>query len=258
MNGETPAHGRGLADAHDVGADSTAHERHGGRFANVTVQGMRRLTLRRLGLFDMSYAVGRYFDQHGSFKRLNGLPVGAVVDASRLPDVLELAGVTEKTWENNVSSWVRLRMAHRCRPGVVALFMEPLDGAGAICPKCHRPLERAASLPAPGSVSPALREDSSRLAGESEHESLVASNAERTVVGTAAVPKAVGSQLREDPSQEGSSEIARRIEREREFGLADRDIAALLNGESIQPPAGFFGWTGYAVRVVLGEAARAA
>ena len=97
----------------------------------MTVQGMRRLGVRKLGLYDMSYAAGRYYDQHGSFKRLNGLPVGSVVDASRLPDVLSLAGVSEKTWENNVSSWVRLRMAHRCRPGIVALFVEPLDGTYA-------------------------------------------------------------------------------------------------------------------------------
>ena len=115
----------------EVESKSSAEERHGGRFANVTVQGMRRLGVRKLGLYDMSYAAGRYYDQHGSFMRLNGLPVGSVVDASRLPDVLSLAGVCEKTWENNVSSWVRLRMAHRCRPGIVALFVEPLDGTYA-------------------------------------------------------------------------------------------------------------------------------
>jgi hypothetical protein len=49
-------------------------------------------------------------------------------------------------------------------------FVEPLDGAYAVCSKCRRPLDRAATLPALGTDSPVLREDSSSLSGESEHE----------------------------------------------------------------------------------------
>jgi hypothetical protein len=265
MTHESPALGRASADAHDVAGNSTPVERHGGRFANVTVEGMRRLTVRRLRLFDMGFAAGRYFDAYGSFRRLNGLPVGSVVDSARLPDVLELAGVSEKTWENNVSSWVPLRMAHRCKPRTVALFVSPLDGAEAICPRCHRALERASSLPNRGSDSPALREESSRLAGESEHESPVASNAERTVVGTVAVE----SQVPEVPSQKGSSEIdalAREdpalelIANERARDHSDHEIAALLNVDpaAFLPPIGFERWTGHAVRVFMGEASHAA
>ena len=42
--------------------------------------------------------------------------------------------------------------------------------------------------------------------------------------------------------------------------LTDRDIAALLNGgsDTFAPPAGFARRTGYAVRVVMGEAINAA
>jgi hypothetical protein len=196
---DDPAQGRAPADALNVVDQLTASGRHGGRFANVTVNGMRRLGLHGTGLFGMGFACGRYFDEQGSFKRLNGLPVGAVVDPSRLPDVLALAGVSEKTWENNVSTWIRIRMAHRCKPGFVALFADPRDGAQATCPKCSKPL---AAVPSAGSASPVSREESSRLPGESEHESLVASNAERTVVETAAVPSAVGVQVQEVPPQE--------------------------------------------------------
>ena len=208
MNHESRPNQAAIADSRsEVESKSTAQERHGGRFSNVTVQGMRRLPAGSFRLFAFGSAGGRYYDDLG-FKRVSGLPTGTVVDSSRLPDVLELAGVSEKTWENNVSSWVRLRMAHRCRPGSVALFAEPRDGAEALCSRCQRPLDRAVSLPAPGNVSPVSREESSRLPGESEHESLVASKAEKTVVGTAAVEAVESSKRLEDSSEEGSSEIA--------------------------------------------------
>jgi hypothetical protein len=55
--------------------------------------------------------------------------------------------------------------------------------------------------------------------------------------------------------ERGFSDIAARIRYERNLGLADRDIAALLNQSApFPPPDGFVHWTGYAVRVVMGEA----
>ncbi|HEX5937154.1 MAG TPA: hypothetical protein VFZ75_05620 [Actinomycetota bacterium] len=230
----------------------------------MTIEGMRRLTLARVGLFDMSFAAGRYFDRQGSYKRLNGLPVGSVVDRSRLPDVLELAGVSEKTWENNASTWVRLRMAHRCKPGRVALFAEPQDGALASCPKCHRPLDRGSVLPAPGRWSPGSGEESSRLPGESEHEPLIASNAERTVAGSASsVPEFTlvdhldsGLSLHNQGCKR--SEIAALILRFRSERWEDLAIAGELNRTGTPPPDGFVRWTGYAVRVVMGKVTHAA
>jgi hypothetical protein len=228
-----PAWGASADSRSEVESKSSAEERHAGRFANVTLKGMKRLPPGSFRLFDIGFAVGRYFDENGQFKRLGRLPLGSVVDPSRLPDVLEIAGVAEKTWENAVSSWVRLRMAHRCRPRVVALFVEPRDGLSAACLRCGAALHRGdESLPAPGNDSPGSREESSRLQGEFEHESLVASKVERDVAaGTEPVPRALESSV-PVASQEGSSEVAAHVALKRagvQIGepMSDEEIRAL-------------------------------
>ena len=130
----------------------------------------------------------------------------------------ETPPVSAKRWENAVTEWVQVRMAHRCRRGVVILFVEPRDGLDARCVRCGESLRRGAVLPSDGSASPAVREGSSRSTGGIEHGSLVARRVEERVgsevptedVGEKQSPKGTISEIA-PPSEDEAIANAERI-----------------------------------------------
>jgi hypothetical protein len=80
--------------------------------------------------------------------------VGIELKPRQRDAVLERLGISPKTSANAVTSWIALRLAHRCSRAVVCLFTTPLKGDAAICPGCRASLatssERGVGLPHSG------------------------------------------------------------------------------------------------------------
>lgn len=236
------------------------------RYSSVTMEG--KLAVRGPGYeaFDLATTIGKMMAPGGTFRML--LPgeaaIGVVVRLSHRDRVLELAGITTRAWRSHVWKWEHVRMAHRCAGsgrGDVTLFFHPQmrcpvpDCVAALPPERK---ERSASERKQRSVQV---EAAFRIGGSSvPRDVLNTGESTRDEQGDASVrmqPLDVASVQRQP--QESRSEVAARIRRERDLGLADRDIAALLNqSEAFTPPDGFVCWTGYAVRVSIGEATYAA
>jgi hypothetical protein len=227
------------------------------RISGVTIEG--KLAVRGPGYepFDFAATLGKGMAPGGTFRTLlpGEVAICVVVPPSTRDRVLELAGITPRAWRSYVRKWEDDCMAHRCAHlgrGSVTLFYYP----HAVC-----------SVPACGEFLPPERkqravqvEAAFRMNGSSVPRNVLnTGDASRDEQGDAPllVPRVEGPRV-SDASQ-GSFDIAARIVRERELGLADQDIAALLNqSEAFTPPAGFVRWTGYAVRVSMGEATHAA
>ena len=265
MNGESPAPGRASADAHDVGGDSTATggqdvevltAKQRTRISGVTIEG--KLAVRGPGYepFDFATTIGKGMAPGGTFRTLlpGEVAICVVVKPSHRDKVLELTGITARAWRSYVSKWEDDRMAHRCAElgrGAVSLFYRPR----AVCPvpQCGE------SLPPERKQGAVQAEAVFRISGSSVPRNVLKTgDASRDKEGDVPVLPESSKRLEIPLSQEGSSELASRIERERDLSLADHHIAALLNVESVEPPPGFVRWTGYSVRVFMGEASDAA
>jgi hypothetical protein len=100
-----------------------------------------------LQLFEVAAAQGRMMRTDGTFAKIDkspdGQPAGVEVTIRRRRQILALVGVTDDAWRLAVTKWVRLRLVHRCQRGVDFLFLEPLEGAAAVCPRCHVTLAHA-------------------------------------------------------------------------------------------------------------------
>lgn len=112
------------------------------RDSSVTLRAMLKLPPKRFRLFMIASIVGTWIPQSGGTGRplRNGQRAVAIeiVPATRTR-ILEELGFTRKTWDNAVREWIDARLAHRCTRGargVVCLFITPLGGVGAICPRC--------------------------------------------------------------------------------------------------------------------------
>jgi hypothetical protein len=66
--------------------------------------------------------------------------VGIAVTPLHRDRVMAQLGIGRRTWERHVSDWVDSRMAHRCRPGFVFVFLTP----SATCPRCGGPTPHVA------------------------------------------------------------------------------------------------------------------
>jgi hypothetical protein len=265
MNHESPAQGRASADAHDVESDSTATggqdaevltAKQRTRISGVTIEG--KLAVRGPGYepFDFATTLGKGMAPGGTFRTLlpGEVAICVVVPASTRNKVLELTGITPRAWRSYVRRWEDDRMAHRCADlsrGSVTLFYHPR----AVCPvpQC------GTSLPPERKQRAVQAEAVFRISGSSVPRNVLKTgDASRDKEGDGLDAPESSKQLEIPHPQRGISEIAPRIKRERDLGLADRDIAALLNLENVPAPRGFVRWTGYAVRVCMGEASRAA
>jgi hypothetical protein len=278
VNDSSPAQGRATADGLNVEVKSTETggqdagaltPKQRTRYSSVNMEG--KLAVRGPGYeaFDLATTIGKMMAPGGTFRTL--LPgetgIAVVVRASHRDKVLEFTGITDRAWRSYVRKWEADRMAHRCAGsgrGVVTLLFQPQ----AVCP-----------VPQCGAALPPERKEGS--ASERKQRSVEAEAAFR--MNGSSVPRIVlntgdasrdeegdarplplkvevaAVQERSEALERGFSEIGTRIRRERELGLADRDIAALLNQTAtFPPPDGFVHWTGYAVRVAAGEASHAA
>ena len=116
------------------------------RDSSVTLRAMLTLSPKRFRLFMIASIEGTWIPQGGG----NGRPLrrgdratAIEVGPARRTKILERAGCTRKTWDNSVREWTEARLAHRCTRGsrgVVTLFIAPLAGEAAVCPRCDVPL----------------------------------------------------------------------------------------------------------------------
>ena len=262
------------------------------RFPPVSVAALQRLPGSSARSFAIGVALGRWIDGTGSSARLTAgkAAAGSLVDPKRLPAVLEAIGITPRTWREYVNEWEGNYLAHRCGRATVCLFTRPLQDR---CPACEAWIdydhpERPAHLPrGPGfrngainatrtALSTPLRGTNSAVQDRSNGtKSAVPEHDSATPKPRGFYGKEVGRYGPELSILDGGVQIqdplsqaftgSRRLTLEaisgrRLAGFSDRDIAALLNGrpDTFAPPKGFARWTGYAVRVVMGEAIHAA
>jgi hypothetical protein len=112
----------------------------------VTLRGMLALPPKRFRLFMIASIDSTWIPPAGgNGRRLKPgeRAIAAEVGPARRSKILEQAGCSRKTWDNAVREFVIRRMAHRCTTGtrgVVCLFMTPLNGDAAVCPRCFVPL----------------------------------------------------------------------------------------------------------------------
>ena len=262
MNAKSPASDRAPRDAVNVEDEATERGGHVAegltskqrkRYSSVTMEGKLAVGGPGYEAFDLATTVGKMMAPGGTFRGLLPGEIGicVVVGTFHRDKVLRLAEISDRAWRSYVRKWEGDRMAHRCAGrGDVALFFHP----ETICP-----------VPACGVALPSERKQRSAQAEAAFRTN--GSSVPRIVLkrgmhqGMQRGMAALRPEVALEPSDGLGgpvSEIAARIRRERNLGLADRDVAALLNGQRIQPPEGFVGWTGYAVRVALGEAVHAA
>ena len=79
---------------------------------------------------------GRFLRRDGSSERLKSAKEagGSLVTRRRRAVILQVLGISESRWRALVVDWERRHVAHRCHPGQVFLFAEPLPEE---CPACH-------------------------------------------------------------------------------------------------------------------------
>jgi hypothetical protein len=264
---ESPQKGAPNDSGDEVEQDSTGGDGHSDavltakqrtRYSSVTLEGKLAVRGPWYEAFDFATTVGKMMAPGGTFRTL--LPsergIAVVVRPSHRDRVLQLTGITARAWRSYRRKWEADRMAHRCAgfgPGGVTLFFDPQTTCPV--PQC------GATLPSERKERSAQAEAAFRTNGSSVPRNVLnAGDASRDEQGDAQALEVKGSV--QEPSrtlQEGISESGARIRRERDLGLGDRDIAALLNqSAAFTPPDGFARWTGLAVRVAVGEASLAA
>jgi hypothetical protein len=209
--------------------------------------------------FDFATTVGKMMAPGGTFRELLPGEVGICVLMGQFhrDKVIRLTGITDRAWRSYVRKWEGDRMAHRCAGrGDVALFFHPETicpvpacGADLSSERKQRSAQVEAAFRMNGSSVPRIVLNTGDASRDEEGDALPLP----LEVEVASV------QERSEVLERGFSEIAARIRRERDLGLADRDIAASLNQTAtFPPPDGFVHWTGYAVRVAAGEVVHAA
>jgi hypothetical protein len=148
MSGESPPKGAS-ADARNVESDSTATGGQGaqltakqwGRFCRMTVAGILAAPAETSQAIALAMAIGKGMRADGTFTTpLPGeKPVCVELRASHRNKVIELLGLTSRTWRRYLALWEQSGMAHRCddlKRGGVRLFLEPVSVCPA--PTCKR------------------------------------------------------------------------------------------------------------------------
>ena len=90
--------------------------------------------------------------------------IATTVNRTERAKIRDALGIKNKTWQNKMSRWAKLDLAHNCSTTSDCLFVEPLGGSAAPCPGCSRSL--GLSLGA-GTNLPPVRETHSPSAGTS-------------------------------------------------------------------------------------------
>lgn len=127
--------------------------------SSVTLRGMLALPPKRFRLFMIASIDSTWIPPTGgNGRRLKPgeRAIATEIGPARRSKILEQAGCSRKTWDNAVREFVVRRMAHRCTTGargIVCLFMTPLNGDAAVCPRCFIPLGGQSS-PVGGQLGP--------------------------------------------------------------------------------------------------------
>jgi hypothetical protein len=246
----------------EVGSEFTGGDRRGAasltakqrrRFSSVTVEGILAIPQATCQAFGLATATGKGMRYDGTFHELepDKHPIAVEVGALHRDRVIAYLGFKRWTWDDYVRQWITAGMAHRCidlKRGRIRLLLQP----ATVCPvpMCGESLLTAIGNRGSQQHEPLLQATESVLSS---------GDASRGAEGDVPLPVPRVEALKASTSRGISFEIAACIRRERELGLADRDIAALLNrSEAFEPPDGFVHWTGYAIRVAIGEATYAA
>jgi hypothetical protein len=131
------------------------------RFAPLTKSAAKRCPVGSFRLLWFSSATGRAMRTDRTFAPIGpgGRSLGVEIDKKMRDRIVDELGLSSKTWQNAAIGWVARRLAHRCRRGVLFIFIEPQDGLAATCPACLSPLA--------GQVSPVSRDKLSPLTGYS-------------------------------------------------------------------------------------------
>jgi hypothetical protein len=118
------------------------------RYSMVTTRSM--LDTPNFRLFMVATAQGRMMRADRTFSKLDrspeGRPVGVEISIKKRRAILELVGVTDATWRQAIGLWTEGRLAHRCKRGIDFLFLEPLRGEAAACPRCTVSLSHSEPL----------------------------------------------------------------------------------------------------------------
>lgn len=95
-----------------------------------------KFTTRICSSFIVAAALGSFLHGNGSSERLRSGrdAAGSLITPRKLLAVLEALKITERHWRRLTADWEDRYIAHRCGPGKVFLFTQPLLSE---CPACH-------------------------------------------------------------------------------------------------------------------------
>lgn len=80
-----------------------------------------------LKTFQVAWIHGTWIPPDGTARKLKEREraIASQVRPTHRDKTLRILGLEKKTWDNNVTQWTKLRMAHQCSGTIVTLFTEP-------------------------------------------------------------------------------------------------------------------------------------
>lgn len=123
------------------------------RYSPVRVSALLHLPESNARSFMIASALGNALDGDGTRNNLKSAKdaTGVVISKKRREVILEVLVINPRRWRQLVDDWTDRYLAHRCSPGVVALFTKPLLTE---CPNCHRWIEGSAEAKPPMKSKP--------------------------------------------------------------------------------------------------------
>ena len=123
------------------------------RYSPVRVSALLHLPESNARSFMIASALGNALDGDGTRNSLKSAKdaTGVVISKRRREVILEVLVINPRRWRQLVDDWTDRYIAHRCSPGVVALFTKPLLTE---CPNCHRWIEGSAEAKPPMKSKP--------------------------------------------------------------------------------------------------------
>jgi len=136
------------------------------RDSSVKLRAILEFPASSLKTFETASIMGSWISDQGVHVKLRQgqRAVATRVSSSERGKICAALGISEKTFNNHATHWVKRRLAHRCQRGVVTLFMTPLRGSAAVCPACGKSL----NVPRSRTDSPGIRDESPLNQGGTE------------------------------------------------------------------------------------------
>jgi hypothetical protein len=98
------------------------------RWAAVRVGALLSLPESNARSFSVAFALGSILDDRGTTRSLGvgSRSPGTLVTKKRAAHIREVLGISPQRWRALLADWTARYLAHRCSPGVVVLFRQPL------------------------------------------------------------------------------------------------------------------------------------